>query len=281
MGAKMNLAAPEKRVYPSGALVLREGECGEGLYVIESGYVSVIRETSEGPVVLAERQVGDVFGEMSLIDGAPCSATIRAEEELHVLLVKRENMSAALQDTNWIIRAVLETLVEKLRTSTVKVTQLEEQMRRNECHAQSETSVGENEVLPLHSIALKGKTPQARHALYDLPMLIVHEFPFQIGRWSAKPEKGGSWWMANKDVTHLEIHDKSPYMISKKHCRFTRSNNRVYLEDCGSRLGTWLNGHRLGDEGSLTGLFLPPGVHELCLGERVSPFLFEIIVPEA
>lgn len=62
---------------PAGKRILTEGEVADGIYVLLSGKVSVTRMAEDGhEVMLAELQPGEVFGEMSLIDNAPCSASV-------------------------------------------------------------------------------------------------------------------------------------------------------------------------------------------------------------
>jgi CRP-like cAMP-binding protein len=63
-----------------GTVIIRENDVGQGLFVILLGEVEVVRtndiEGQEG--ALARLQAGDVFGEMSLLDDRPTSATVRA-----------------------------------------------------------------------------------------------------------------------------------------------------------------------------------------------------------
>ncbi len=63
-----------------GTVIIRENDVGQGLFVILLGEVEVVRtndiEGQEGAV--ARLQAGDVFGEMSLLDDSPTSATVRA-----------------------------------------------------------------------------------------------------------------------------------------------------------------------------------------------------------
>jgi CRP-like cAMP-binding protein len=63
-----------------GTVIIRENDVGQGLFVILLGEVEVVRtndiEGQEG--ALARLQAGDVFGEMSLLDDSPTSATVRA-----------------------------------------------------------------------------------------------------------------------------------------------------------------------------------------------------------
>jgi len=75
----------------AGVDIIREGERGQGLFLILSGEVDVIaRATSADAVKLAQLRAGDMFGEMSLVTDQPTSATVRAAMPTTVLFLARE-----------------------------------------------------------------------------------------------------------------------------------------------------------------------------------------------
>src|SRR5690242_15016533 len=67
-------------VYEAGQVIFSENERGEIAYVIETGRVEVLKTINGLRVHLAYIEAGDPFGEMSLIDEKPRSATIVAVE---------------------------------------------------------------------------------------------------------------------------------------------------------------------------------------------------------
>ncbi len=76
-----------------GEVLFREGDPGQELFVIREGSV-VISKPVLGRVeqVLARLGPGDFFGEMSLFDRAPRSASVQAETETLLLCLDRENL---------------------------------------------------------------------------------------------------------------------------------------------------------------------------------------------
>ncbi len=74
-----------------GHVVFREGDAGDGLYIIKRGSVEVRRADMAAPI--AYLTAGECFGEMSLIHGGPRTATIRVPEEA---LILRLSKSASL-----------------------------------------------------------------------------------------------------------------------------------------------------------------------------------------
>jgi len=82
-----------ERTLKKGEVLFREGDRGEELYLIREGTV-VISKPVIGRVeqVLARMGRGDFFGEMSLFDQAPRSATIQAEADALLLYLDRESL---------------------------------------------------------------------------------------------------------------------------------------------------------------------------------------------
>ena len=78
-GQRLQLASRfEPRAVAAGQVLLREGEPGSGLHVVLHGAVTVTRATPNGPAPLADLGPGDVFGEISLLEGVPVTATVTA-----------------------------------------------------------------------------------------------------------------------------------------------------------------------------------------------------------
>ncbi len=72
-----------------GQVLLREGEPGSGLHVVLHGAVSVTRATPHGAASMADLGPGDVFGEISMIESVPVTATVTATEGGMVLVLPR------------------------------------------------------------------------------------------------------------------------------------------------------------------------------------------------
>jgi small-conductance mechanosensitive channel/CRP-like cAMP-binding protein len=86
-----------ERVYAAGEPVIRQGAPGDSLFVIMSGRVEVTVVQEGMPSVrLATLEAGDYFGEMSLMTGAPRSATVAAVVETRLLEVGKESFRRIL-----------------------------------------------------------------------------------------------------------------------------------------------------------------------------------------
>ena len=76
--------------YIADKSVFEEGQDGHTLYLIKSGEVKVTKKDPEGTEqVLALLKDGDIFGEMSFIDGRPHSATVTAVHSTRILQLEK------------------------------------------------------------------------------------------------------------------------------------------------------------------------------------------------
>lgn len=78
--------------FGAGEVVIRQGDVGDKLYVIQSGEAGVFRAVADGePTQVAVHKPGAYFGEMALLSDAPRNATVKALTPLDVLAVARED----------------------------------------------------------------------------------------------------------------------------------------------------------------------------------------------
>ena len=96
--------------YRAGATIVEEGEPGDVLFIITQGTVQVRRQDT----VVAEMTVDDFFGEISLIDGEPRSATVVAIDDVVLLTLSASNFRSLLSSP-YVARAALKSLASRLR----------------------------------------------------------------------------------------------------------------------------------------------------------------------
>jgi uncharacterized membrane protein len=83
----------ESRRFAQGETIFSRGDVGDCLYIVRHGHVQVFVETTEGEkIVFAENTQGDVFGEISLLDGGPRTANAVAIEDTETLTCDRDNL---------------------------------------------------------------------------------------------------------------------------------------------------------------------------------------------
>lgn len=98
----------------SGDAVVRQGDVGHEMYVIEKGRVEVTR----GDTVVATLGAGDIFGEIALLSDSPRIATVTATEPTSLVAVTREAFLAALS-TDPSARLAVEHMAHSRRRETL------------------------------------------------------------------------------------------------------------------------------------------------------------------
>ncbi len=79
-------------------------------------------------------------------------------------------------------------------------------------------------------------------------------------------------------VTKLKIPDREPVHVSRNHCMIVCVDTRCFLIDCGSRLGTIVNGIVVGAGTDTTRVELRAGDNEVVLGSSPSPYRYRVAV---
>lgn len=83
----------ETRKYRKGDTIFHVGDVGDCCYIVRSGVVQVYIENYEGDkIILRENMPGDVFGDISMFDGGPRTATAVATEETEVFYLDKEGL---------------------------------------------------------------------------------------------------------------------------------------------------------------------------------------------
>ena len=98
--------------FSAGQDIIREGDAGARFYVIAEGRAKIITKGR------ARRTLGPggFFGEMSLIDGSPRTATVRAETQVKALSLSRVAFRSLLEE-NWsMTQRVLADLCARIRS---------------------------------------------------------------------------------------------------------------------------------------------------------------------
>ncbi|MCD6337840.1 MAG: FHA domain-containing protein [Verrucomicrobia bacterium] len=250
---------PDQLIYPEGAVA--EWACR-----IVSGRVRLTWNTGLGPVRVCELGKGHVFGASETVARLPRPYAASAAAFTMLELMDRERLILEMVQSETFLKACLFTAAT-----------IEARARRAVCAAAEKWSGGEaTDALsasrtrkePLLQLRIVSRYDQTgwRANPVDLP---VRRFPFYIGRQLLDaPEM--------QSPNHLAIPDFEPYQVSARHCVIESQAGRFWVRDRGSRLGTIVNGVRLGERFGVMTAELVPGRNELILGEPGSPHQFEL-----
>jgi signal transduction histidine kinase len=103
--------------------IMKKGEPGDALYIITTGAVRI----HDGAHVLSRLGKNDVFGEYALIDDGPRSASVTAEEETHLLRLRRKDFESRLSDDPGFARGIMKVMISRMRNMNV----LEEKLAKS------------------------------------------------------------------------------------------------------------------------------------------------------
>jgi len=103
------------RVYQSGEVIVRQGEVGNCMYVIQSGKAEVVEEMDGQAVALAVLGESDFFGEMALFEDQVRSATVRALGTVRVLTVDKKILLRRIQQDPALAFRILEHMCSRIR----------------------------------------------------------------------------------------------------------------------------------------------------------------------
>ncbi|OIO56915.1 MAG: hypothetical protein AUJ55_07685 [Proteobacteria bacterium CG1_02_64_396] len=121
---ELSRSAQPVRVGDKTTLIV-EGEAGDTLYCILSGKVKVALSDSEGrEIVLTYLGEGEFFGEMTLFDNRPRSASITTCEESEFFAIQKDQFREFLGTHPGIMLHLIESLVARLRATDSKVENL-------------------------------------------------------------------------------------------------------------------------------------------------------------
>lgn len=114
-----------ERRFDRNQVIFYEGDLGGSLYIIAKGTVKIVMMADDGREhILGLLHEGDFFGEISLIDGRPRSATAIAQEKVSIVMVSRDDFIRLLRENPEMSLKIMVTLCERLRKTDKHVESL-------------------------------------------------------------------------------------------------------------------------------------------------------------
>lgn len=112
----------QRRTYAKNSFVINAGDNSDCFYLIQSGKIKIIILDEEGKeVILSILGSGEHFGEFSLIDGQPRSASAVTMEESALLIVNKDHFRECLTENPDIAERVMVSLTQRLRDADRKI----------------------------------------------------------------------------------------------------------------------------------------------------------------
>ncbi|HPP86373.1 MAG TPA: cyclic nucleotide-binding domain-containing protein [bacterium] len=114
----------EQQKYPGHIPICAEGKRGEGIFLINSGEVKVIKKTPEGAKPLGKLGKGDVFGEISMLANIPYTASVYTATECELTFLSRKNFEVIKEKHTDIAFKIITTLAEILAKRLIELNTL-------------------------------------------------------------------------------------------------------------------------------------------------------------
>jgi len=173
-----------------GTIIFRQGEPGDDMFVLERGKVSLTL-TSEGrQKEVAVLAPGDFFGELSLLSGAPRTATAEAIEDSTLLAIRRDVFALMMQDDLDIVFRMMNVLGTRLAQTN---RQLEALMREPPRQAPPEAPPeAVPQALPkgLPDVPPEAPPPPPREVMRETPHELPRETPREVPRGAPRETRG-------------------------------------------------------------------------------------------
>jgi len=125
----------EESEFAPGEVIFNQGDEGTSLFIIEDGAVDICYGEGAGNITLATLFNGQYFGELSLFDGAPRSATATASKPTRVIRLDREDLVDFVHKKPAAALRIIEEMGDRLRQTNELMSR---QVSRNVLQEQEE-----------------------------------------------------------------------------------------------------------------------------------------------
>jgi CRP-like cAMP-binding protein len=112
------------REFPAGHLLFRDGEPGKEMFVIQAGKVRISKTVRGVEKTLVVIGPGAFFGEMSILNNKPRSATATVEEDAKLLVIDPKTFEAMVRGNAEIAVRLIKTLAQRLQEADDQIENL-------------------------------------------------------------------------------------------------------------------------------------------------------------
>lgn len=212
--------------FPGGSTIFSEGDLGTEMFIIQQGAVEILKQFRGEEQQLAELDQGDFFGEMSILEDLPRTATARAKGDCQLLRINGTTFDSMLRKNPEIAVRMMRKLSRRLRDTDGLLR----------------TALGSEESqVPEMPTMDDGESAKGPEQLIDEASGIVFRLAAgsetQIGR--RDPVTG-----INPDIDLTPADTQRS--ISRRHSKIFRRGDKFFLrEEIGTMNGTFINGERV------------------------------------
>ncbi len=115
------------KVYRDGELLVRQGDAGDCMYVIQEGEAEIYMERDGKEVPLRTANAGEVIGEMAIFERVVRSASVRAKGDMRALTVDKRNFLKRINEDPSLAFRLVKLMSKKIREMSDEVARLRSQ----------------------------------------------------------------------------------------------------------------------------------------------------------
>jgi CRP-like cAMP-binding protein len=112
------------RLFQDGEIIVRQGDVGDCMFVIQEGQVEVTQKENDKEIQLAVLSQGDIFGEMAILEREVRTATVRAKGLVRVITVDKKNFLRNIHENPVLALRLAEVLSSRIRELNAEVSRL-------------------------------------------------------------------------------------------------------------------------------------------------------------
>jgi CRP/FNR family transcriptional regulator, cyclic AMP receptor protein len=124
MAVEQRLFARFGKEVPKGTVLFRENEPGQEMYIIQSGEVRISKKVREIEKTLTILEKGDFFGEMSILNNKPRSATAEVVEDAKLLVIDPQTFETMVRNNAEIALRIIKNLSARLQEADNQIENL-------------------------------------------------------------------------------------------------------------------------------------------------------------
>ena len=215
--------------HPMGDIIFSEGEIGNEMYIIQAGTVELVKTIGKETRVLATLEKGDFFGEMSVLEDLPRTASARAKTDVELVRINGATFDSMLKGNTEIAVRMMRKLSRRLR----EVTQL------------LETSLG-------HAVAEEEEKPAPAKRAVPARERDVCRLVATDGQMEYFLNREGDTLVGRSDpvtgiTPDIDLTPLDPQRsTSRRHAKLYQMGGHFYvMEEIGVMNGTFVNEHRV------------------------------------
>ena len=124
MGADDKLFEKFGKSFPAGTVLFLDGSAGQEMYIIQSGKVKISKKIGNLEKTLALLPTGEFFGEMSILNNRPRSATAAVIEDANLLVIDPKTFETMIRNNAEIAIRIIKKLANRLQEADHQIESL-------------------------------------------------------------------------------------------------------------------------------------------------------------